>query len=90
MKASPSLFNDGVGVVLFLTVLGFVTRGGDIGADDVVALFAREARRRRVRPGDGIRRLSPAREDRSCAVIPRALAITPCDACARPRYLDPR
>ncbi|MBL0218802.1 MAG: sodium:proton antiporter [Myxococcales bacterium] len=37
-----SLFNDGIGVVVFLVVLG-VASGGDMSAGDVAALFAREA-----------------------------------------------
>jgi CPA1 family monovalent cation:H+ antiporter len=36
-----SLFNDGVGVVVFLTVAAVAT-GGDIGTGDVALLFARE------------------------------------------------
>jgi CPA1 family monovalent cation:H+ antiporter len=37
-----SLFNDGVGVVVFLTIAG-VAAGSDLGAGEVVILFAREA-----------------------------------------------
>jgi CPA1 family monovalent cation:H+ antiporter len=38
-----SLFNDGVGVVVFMTVLGVVARGGEPTFGDVAGLFAREA-----------------------------------------------
>lgn len=41
--AGESLFNDGVGVVIFVTVLGVVSRDADHGVGDLVALFAREA-----------------------------------------------
>jgi CPA1 family monovalent cation:H+ antiporter len=37
-----SLFNDGIGVVIFLSVLG-IASGGDVAAGDVLVLFAREA-----------------------------------------------
>ncbi|MEJ7596623.1 MAG: sodium:proton antiporter [Kofleriaceae bacterium] len=37
-----SLFNDGVGVVIFMVVLG-VAAGGDMSAGDVAILFGREA-----------------------------------------------
>ncbi|HYQ30721.1 MAG TPA: sodium:proton antiporter [Polyangiaceae bacterium] len=37
-----SLFNDGVGVVLFL-VIAAVSNGAELGASQIVALFAREA-----------------------------------------------
>lgn len=37
-----SLFNDGVGVVVFLVVLGIAT-GGDVGPGDVARLFVQEA-----------------------------------------------
>jgi len=40
--AGESLFNDGVGVVLFLAVLGFVTRTDDVGAGRIALIFARE------------------------------------------------
>jgi CPA1 family monovalent cation:H+ antiporter len=41
--AGESLFNDGVGVVLFLAVLGIASGGHEVTASKVLALFAREA-----------------------------------------------
>lgn len=38
-----SLFNDGVGVVIFLTILGIATSGGDFDLSKTVGVFAREA-----------------------------------------------
>lgn len=41
--AGESLLNDGVGVVVFTTVLGVVSTGGEITPGGVVMLFVREA-----------------------------------------------
>jgi monovalent cation:H+ antiporter, CPA1 family len=41
--AGESLLNDGVGVVVFVTVFGAVARGGDATVGDVLLLFLREA-----------------------------------------------
>jgi monovalent cation:H+ antiporter, CPA1 family len=41
--AGESLLNDGVGVVVFVTVLGVVTKAGETTIADVTVLFLREA-----------------------------------------------
>jgi len=41
--AGESLFNDGVGVVVFVTIWGIVSRGADVALGQVLGLFAREA-----------------------------------------------
>jgi len=38
-----SLFNDGVGVVIFLAILGLITGGGDLQISEVMMLFVVEA-----------------------------------------------
>ncbi|NOY67330.1 MAG: sodium:proton antiporter, partial [Gammaproteobacteria bacterium] len=38
-----SLFNDGVGVVIFLAILGLITGGGDLQISEVLMLFVIEA-----------------------------------------------
>lgn len=41
--AGESLLNDGVGVVIFTTILGAIASGGEVTAASVVSLFLREA-----------------------------------------------
>jgi len=41
--AGEALFNDGIGIVLFLSLLHFAEDGGNFGAAEMASLFAREA-----------------------------------------------
>lgn len=41
--AGESLFNDGIGVVLFVAIVGVISSGDDVSARHLIALFGREA-----------------------------------------------